>query len=124
MKRKGIHSAEHKELVTLLSDMRHNVDMTQAEVAKALGRPQTYVSAVEVGRRGVDLLQVREFCAVYEVSFLDFVMSYEKRLKASTSRERPPRLSSRRRTASKKVAKSIAKSTAKSKPAKGTSKSK
>jgi transcriptional regulator with XRE-family HTH domain len=116
MKRKGIHSPEHRELVTQLSDYRHEHDMTQTEVAKALGRPQTYVSAIEVGRRGVDLLQVRELCAVYGVSFLEFAEQYEKRLKAATSQQRPPKLSARQRSASKK--------TAKSKKTKGPSKSK
>jgi len=116
MKRKGIHSAEHKELVNLLFDMRRAADMTQAEVADALGRPQTYVSAVEVGRRGVDVVQVREFCAVYDVSFSDFAVNYEKRLKSSASKERAPRLSTRKRGASKK--------TARPKTGKGASKAK
>lgn len=108
MKRKGIHSAEHRELVTLLFDLRREIDLTQAEAAEALGRPQTYVSAVEVGRRGVDLVQVREFCAVYDVSFPKFAERYEKRLKAATSQERPPRLSTRKRTVAKKVSKTKA----------------
>ncbi|GAB2577798.1 helix-turn-helix transcriptional regulator [Dyella jejuensis] len=105
MKRKSIHSLEHKELVTLLFDFRRQADMTQAEAAEALGRPQTYVSAVEVGRRGIDLVQVREFCAVYDVSFPKFAEHYEKRLKAATSQERPPRLSTRKREKPAKTAK-------------------
>ncbi|GGA01158.1 helix-turn-helix domain-containing protein [Dyella caseinilytica] len=104
MKRKGIHSAEHRELVTLLFDLRREADLTQAEAAKALGRPQTYVSAVEVGRRGVDLVQIREFCAIYDVSFPEFAEHYEERLKAVTSEARPPRLSTRKRAAAKKTA--------------------
>lgn len=119
MKRKGIHSAEHRELVSLLSDYRRQTDMTQTEVAQALGRPQTYVSAIEVGRRGVDLLQIREFCAVYDVTFPDFAVHYEKRLKAATSQDRPPRLSSRKRGAAKKTSRSKT-----SKTGKGSSKSK
>lgn len=103
MKRKGIHSAEHRELVTLLFDLRRQADLTQAEAAEALGRPQTYVSAIEVGRRGVDLVQVREFCAVYEVSFPKFAERYEKRLKVAASQERPPRLSTRKRSGAKKT---------------------
>ena len=108
MKRKGIHSAEHRELVTLLFDLRRKADLTQAQAATALGRPQTYISALEVGRRGVDLLQIRELCAVYGVSFLQFAERYEKRLKAATSAERPPRLSTRKRTAAKKTSKTKA----------------
>lgn len=104
MKRKSIHSPEHRELVTLLHDLRLQADLSQTEVAEALGRPQTYVSAVEVGRRGVDLLQVREFCEVYEISFPKFVERYERRLKAATSESRPPRLSPRTRSSGAKAA--------------------
>jgi transcriptional regulator with XRE-family HTH domain len=116
MKRKGIHSAEHRELVSLLFDFRRQADLTQTEAAQALGRPQTYISALEVGRRGVDLLQVRELCAIYDVSFPKFAELYEKRLKAAASKDRPPRLSSRKR--------SVAKKTSKSKAVKGTSRGK
>lgn len=117
MKRKGIHSAEHRELVGLLFDYRRQSDMTQTEVADALGRPQTYVSAIEVGRRGVDLLQIREFCAIYDVSFPEFAERYEKRLKAATSQDRPPRLSTRKRGAATKK-------TSRTKAGKGSSRSK
>lgn len=106
MKRKSIHSPEHRELVTLLCDLRLQADLSQTEVAQALGRPQTYVSAVEVGRRGIDLLQVREFCSVYDISFPQFVERYEKRLKAATSETRPPRLSPRKRGTAKATSKS------------------
>jgi transcriptional regulator with XRE-family HTH domain len=116
MKRKSIHSPEHRELVTQLIDYRKEADMTQTQAAKKLGQRQTYISAVEVGRRGIDLLQVRELCAVYGVSFPEFAEQFEKRMKASTSQQRPPRLSTRKRAASKK--------TAKSKTSKGSSKSK
>src|SRR5579871_5834324 len=105
MKRKGIHSAEHRELVTLLFDLRRKADMTQMQVAQALGRPQTYISALEVGRRGIDLMQVRELCEVYGVSFPRFADHYERRLKAAVSQQRPPRLSSRKHTAKKVAAK-------------------
>lgn len=101
MKRKSIYSPEHQELVTLLFDLRRQADLTQAEAAEALGRPQTYVSAVEVGRRGIDVLQVREFCAVYDISFPEFAKHYEQRLKSAVSRNRPPRLSSRKRKPAK-----------------------
>ncbi|GLQ98777.1 helix-turn-helix domain-containing protein [Dyella mobilis] len=109
MKRKGIHSPEHRELVALLFDLRRKRDLTQSEAAEALGRGQTYVSAVEVGRRGIDLLQIREFCAVYDTGFVEFAEQFEKRLKAATSKDRPPRLSPRKRAPAKKAAKPAAK---------------
>ena len=106
MKRKSIYSPEHQELVTLLFDLRRQADLTQSEAAEALGRPQTYVSAVEVGRRGLDLVQIREFCAVYDISLTKFAEQFEKRLDAAVSKGRPPRLSSRGRKPLKSAKKS------------------
>lgn len=91
MKRASIYAPEHKELVTLLHDLRLEAGLSQAEVAVALDRPQTYVSAVEVGRRGVDLIQVREFCTLYGVAFPKFAVLFEERLAAQESKRRPPR---------------------------------
>jgi transcriptional regulator with XRE-family HTH domain len=105
MKRKSIYSKEHREMVTLLADFRLHRDMTQEEAAHVIGCDQTYVSAVEVGRRGIDLLQVREFCAAYDVSFTEFAELFEERLKTAASQQRPPRLSPRKRTPAKKTSK-------------------
>ena len=91
MKRDSLYSDEHRELFTLLRDMRLEAGLSQAAVAEKLGRPQTYVSAVEIGDRGVDLIQVREFCAIYEVSFVVFAKRFEERIQAKESKRRPPR---------------------------------
>jgi transcriptional regulator with XRE-family HTH domain len=107
MKRKTVHSPEHLELITLLFDLRRRADLTQVEAAAALGRPQTYVSAVEVGRRNLDLVQVREFCEIYGVTFPRFAVQFEQRLKALESHRRPPRLT--RKAPSKPAAKAAAK---------------
>lgn len=42
--------------------------MTQADVASALGRPQSFVSKCESGERRIDVIELMEFCAVYRVS--------------------------------------------------------
>ncbi|MBB6184335.1 helix-turn-helix domain-containing protein [Oleiagrimonas soli] len=91
MKRASIHTPEHAELVTLLRDLRLEAGLSQAEVAASLGRPQTYVSAIEVGQRGVDLVQVRELGAIYGLTFVDFAARLEQRLKDKVSETRPPR---------------------------------
>lgn len=91
MKRATVHTPEHEELVLLLHDLRLEAGLTQAEAAAALGRPQTYVSAVEVGRRGVDLVQIREFCGIYGLAFPVFAQRYEDYLSRRESKRRPPR---------------------------------
>lgn len=91
MKRASIHTPEHAELVLLLQDLRLKAELSQADVAEALQRPQTYISAVEVGRRGVDLVQVRELCRIYGITFPAFAELFEERISAKESERRPPR---------------------------------
>lgn len=91
MKHASIHTAEHAELVLLLKDLRLKAGLSQVEVAEALDRPQTYVSAIEVGQRGIDLLQVRELCELYGLGFPKFAELFEARLKSKESTKRPPR---------------------------------
>ena len=89
MKRASLHSEEHIQLVQLLRDLRLEAQLSQAEVAELLGRPQTYVSAIEVRDRGLDLLQVRELAALYGKGFVAFAKLFEARIKAPVYR--PPR---------------------------------
>ena len=92
MKRASRHSLEHAELATLLKDLRLEAGFSQAEVAEALGdRPQSYVSAVEVGQRGIDLVQIRELIALYRVDLVEFARRFEARLADPVTRKRPPR---------------------------------
>lgn len=92
MKSASRHSLEHAELATLLKDMRLEAGLSQAEVAAALGdRPQSYVSAVEVGQRGVGLVQIRELIKLYDVDLVEFARRYEERLADPATLKRPPR---------------------------------
>jgi len=91
VKRNSLYSDEHQELVTLLRDMRLEAGLSQAMVAETLGRPQTYLSAIEIGNRGLDLTQVRELCRVYQVSFVAFAKRFEERVAAGEAKRRPPR---------------------------------
>ena len=91
MKRDSLYTTEHAELVVLLKDLRLEAGLSQAQVVEVLGRPQTYLSAVEIGDRGIDLIQVMELCRIYGVPFLDFARRFEERLKHQEAKRRPPR---------------------------------
>jgi len=91
VKRDSLYSHEHAELVTLLRDLRLETGMSQAEVVEILGRPQTYLSAVEIGDRGIDVVMVRELCRIYGLTFVAFAERLEKRIKTQESKRRPPR---------------------------------
>ena len=48
----------------------------------ALDLPQTYVSDIEQKKRGLDLLQVLDFCQAFDVKFEDFAVELMKRIRA------------------------------------------
>jgi len=68
---KGIYTEEHIYLVQQLRKARLEVGMDQQEVAKLLGKTQSYISKIECGQRRVDIVQLKEFARIYkkEVSF-------------------------------------------------------
>ena len=52
-----IHSARHEALRALLVRERKAAGMTQATVAKKLGRYQSFVATVESGQRRIDVVE-------------------------------------------------------------------
>lgn len=81
MKRASIHNFRHKAMVGLLRELRVVRELSQLDLAGAMDRPQSYVSSVERGRRGLDLLQVLEFLDAMGVTFTEFATELEKRFK-------------------------------------------
>jgi transcriptional regulator with XRE-family HTH domain len=81
MKRTSVHSDRHAILTAYLRELRVVRGLTQADVAVALDRPQTYVSDIEKNRRGVDLLQVMDFCDAFDIRFEDFAKELMKRIR-------------------------------------------
>lgn len=54
---RSIRSLAQRALVTALRDARKHAGLSQQEVAKKLRRPQSFVSAYEVGDRKIDVLK-------------------------------------------------------------------
>jgi transcriptional regulator with XRE-family HTH domain len=56
-----------------LKEARLQASLTQAEVAKAFGEPQSFISKCESGERRVDYVELRKFARLYKVpiSFFD-----------------------------------------------------
>jgi transcriptional regulator with XRE-family HTH domain len=77
---KSLYRKENAALASLIREMRIAADLTQVACAEALGRPQSFVSNVESGERRLDLLQLREYCAVCGISLSTFVKRFEASL--------------------------------------------
>jgi transcriptional regulator with XRE-family HTH domain len=57
MARKSSFTAEYKLFCQLLKTAREKAGLTQADIAKRLSRPQSYVSKYESGERRLDVIE-------------------------------------------------------------------
>jgi transcriptional regulator with XRE-family HTH domain len=64
----------------LLKQTRVANDLTQADVAKRLGLPQSYVSKYESGERRLDFVETINVCQALEMGIEDFVAAFSRRL--------------------------------------------
>lgn len=63
---RAIYQDDHKKIVERLKKARLDAGLGQIEVAKRLGRTQSYVSKIESGQRRFDVLQLKEFAKLYK----------------------------------------------------------
>ena len=52
-----VRKEEYQRLGALLAQACEKAGVTQTEVAKQLGKPQSFVSSYEIGQRRIDLLE-------------------------------------------------------------------
>ena len=67
MKKQGlrnVHSEPYKAFLKRLKESRLKAKLNQAEVAKRLGKPQSYVSKCESGERRMDVVEVAQYAKV------------------------------------------------------------
>ena len=64
--KKTIYSDEHNYIVEKLIEARKKANLTQKDVAKLLGRTQSFVSKIEAGQRRIDIVQLKEFAKLYK----------------------------------------------------------
>ncbi len=64
---KSTYTNDYQRLLKLLVDARRGSGITQQDLAKRLGRPQSFVSKVEHGERRIDVIEFIEICRVIGV---------------------------------------------------------
>lgn len=67
-------------MLALLRAAREQAGLTQYDLAKKLGRSQSFVGKCEMGERRLDFVQLRDFCFALDVPFLEFVQRFEESL--------------------------------------------
>ncbi len=72
-----------------LKDLRQQKGFTQAQLAKRLALPQSYVSKYETGERRLDFVETVSVCEALGISLDDFVKAFSKKLakKGRSSRD-------------------------------------
>ena len=69
----GLHTDEHKKLVTALARARAEAGITQYDLADRLGVDQSYVAKYENGRRRLDVVEFMRIVAALGVDYRDIV---------------------------------------------------
>ncbi len=74
-KRKG--GLDQQRLLVLLQAKRRDSGLRQADLARRLGQPQSFVSKYESGERRLDVLELRQICLALGLTLTDFVRELE-----------------------------------------------
>jgi len=64
-RRSAVHTADYQYLLRRLREARRQAGLTQVQVAKALARPQSFVTKCELGERRVDPVDLQRFAILY-----------------------------------------------------------
>ena len=80
---KNSYSSNQKILISLLRTIRLEAGFNQADLAKILKLPQSFVSKYETGERRLDLLEARRICNACGVSLEEFAKKLESALNAA-----------------------------------------
>jgi len=60
---KALQTRRYRTFLARLREAREGAGLTQLEVARRLGRPQTWVSKCELGERRVDFVELEDWAA-------------------------------------------------------------
>jgi len=78
---KSLHTPAQRKLAALLRQAREEAGVRQVELAKALGRSQSFVSKVEAGERRVDLVELRSMLQALDADLVQFVERWDAMLR-------------------------------------------
>lgn len=84
---RSISSPIHRALVGYLIHTRKEAGLTQAEVAKKLGRHQSFVATIEAGQRRIDVVDLFDFASAIGFSPLAAIEAVEHVSRRPINRE-------------------------------------
>lgn len=70
---KSVHSQRHRMIAAAVADQRRAKGLSQAQVAKALGRHQPFIANIESGERRLDLVELLELAAIIDLDVEELI---------------------------------------------------
>ena len=76
---------EHRIMLELMIEARKNAGLSQAALAKKLGKFQAHVNSVEVGGRDINAVELYRWCQATGLPIGEFFERFEEQLRQHTS---------------------------------------
>ena len=70
---KSVYSEPYRIFVQLLREEREATELSQEKLALKLGKPQSYVSKIELGERQINLVELNEWCEALSIPLIGFI---------------------------------------------------
>lgn len=77
---KSLRTQAHRAFCVLIMQARQKAELTQAEVAKRLGKPQSYVSKYEGGERRLDVVEFMNVASALGVDAAALIRALKRRM--------------------------------------------
>lgn len=65
----SVYSDEYQRVINALKKARKDKGITQAQLAEALGKPQSFIAKVESGERRLDVVEFVHLARLLEINF-------------------------------------------------------
>ena len=70
---RSIHDPRYQDLIQKLIELRESKNVTQVELAQRLGKPQSYVSKVEILERRLDVIELMDWLKILDIELINFI---------------------------------------------------
>ena len=79
---KGSSRAAQEHLKHLLRQIRVDAELSQRDLARQLGQPQSFISKYESGERRLDPLELRQVCEAVGITLVEFARRLDRALQS------------------------------------------
>ena len=75
-RRKSTHTIEYAAFLRTLKEVRKEAGLNQGDVAKGICQSQSFISKCERGERRIDVIELRDICAVVGIKLERFAQHW------------------------------------------------